>query len=461
MNELFGIPERKDTTLNKVGRFLSGFGAGYQGRGQEFLLARDARQQQLDERRQKAMARDAMRVYSQLNDGKYDDAIELIDDRVKSINELGGDASDTLEIRNLIVSGRLDEAQQELGGFLELAMQNGLIEAPKAPEAYTLGPGQVRFEGGRQIAAVPANQSDQGPLTPMAKLRADLAAGRITQGDFDAEMARINQPTAEQRPSAREAEIQDIMSTFGVDRAEAIRTMTERTITDPISGNLMRYNPITQQGSVVEMDIPSDTVQLGTPMRAEFEDLAFDPGKGTGFASSFIGLYNSTLGQIPILPISNSRSDAAQNLRILERDAINALATSSRPAVVEQERIISALPQAMDWFENPREAQSKTLSFIDLMTQQYVDDRRYASNARNPRTLREESSRRAGEVERIIGRVLTPDAATQMFESINKIERSIESVMNVPDSELFTIDPMTLDDAALDAYVERLKNGGR
>ena len=52
-------------------------------------------------------------------------------------------------------------------------------------------------------------------------------------------------------------------------------------------------------------------------------------------------------------------------------------------------------------------------------------------------------------------------AAEQMFASINKIERSIESVMQVPDSELFTIDPMTLDDAALDAYVERLKNAGR
>jgi hypothetical protein len=146
MSELFGIPERKDTTLNKVGRFLSGFGAGYQGRGAEFLAQQDQRQQQLDERRQKAMARDAMRVYSQLNDGKYDDAIELIDDRVKSINELGGDASDTLEIRNLIVSGRLDEAQQELGGFLELAMQNGLIEAPKAPEivpASSIVNGQV------------------------------------------------------------------------------------------------------------------------------------------------------------------------------------------------------------------------------------------------------------------------------------------------------------------------------
>jgi hypothetical protein len=354
-------------------------------------------------------------------------------------------------------------------------MENGLLPVPAQPEMIKAGDlsdqGQavMRMPDGSVVARdvagfrSPAPETVRTtPYTDIAKLNADLRSGAISQQDYDTERARMSQPTAEQRPTAREAEIQDIMATFpGTTRQDAVRAITERTITDPISGNLMRYNPITQTGSIVEMDIPSDTVQLGTPMRAEFEDLAFDPGKGTGFASSFIGLYNSTLGQIPILPISSSRSDAAQNLRILERDAINALATSSRPAVVEQERIIQALPQAMDWFENPREAQSKTLSFIDLMTQQYVDDRRYASNARNPRTLREESSRRAGEVERIIGRVLTPDAAEQMFASINKIERSIESVMQVPDSELFTIDPMTLDDAALDAYVERLKNAGR
>lgn len=208
------------TRTQKIAAALQGFGAGVQGRGIEFAESMNARQQQLDERRQKAMAQDAMRVYSQLNDGKYDDAIELIDDRVKAINELGGDASDTLEIRNLIVSGRLDEAQQELGGFLELAMQNGLIEAPKAPEAYTLGPGQVRFEGGRQIAAVPANKSDQGPLTPIAKLRDDLMAGRITQGDFDAEMARINQPTTQAQP----APITDIGK---INRAEQNREITQ------------------------------------------------------------------------------------------------------------------------------------------------------------------------------------------------------------------------------------------
>lgn len=134
---MFNRPPRRQGGIDTFARALQGFGAGLEGRGAEFFAAEDARQQQLDERRQKAMAQDAMRVYSSLSDGKYDDAIELIDDRVKAINELGGDASDTLEIRNLIVSGRLDEAQQELGGFLELAMQNGLIEPPKRPEPLT------------------------------------------------------------------------------------------------------------------------------------------------------------------------------------------------------------------------------------------------------------------------------------------------------------------------------------
>lgn len=137
MSELFRIPERKDTTLNKVGRFLQGFGAGYQGRGAEHLALQQERQQQLDQRRQKAMAQDAMRVYGMLNDGKTSDALELIQDRAKSILDLGGDPADTLEIGRLIMSGQTNLAQQELGGFLELAMQNGLIEPPARPEPLT------------------------------------------------------------------------------------------------------------------------------------------------------------------------------------------------------------------------------------------------------------------------------------------------------------------------------------
>jgi hypothetical protein len=125
------------TMSQKIAAALQGFGAGVQGRGPEFVESMNARQQQLDERRQKAMARDAMRVYSQLNDGKTSDALELIQDRAKSIIDLGGDPADTLEIGRLILTGQTNLAQQELGGFLELAMQNGLIEPPKRPEPLT------------------------------------------------------------------------------------------------------------------------------------------------------------------------------------------------------------------------------------------------------------------------------------------------------------------------------------
>ena len=168
-NAPFRMPAPKPQ--GRLARFGEDMSYALMGKLPERIDQRRTEQQQLDERRQKAMARDAMRVYSQLNDGKYDDAIELIDDRVKSINELGGDASDTLEIRNLIVSGRLDEAQQELGGFLELAMQNGLIEAPKAPEivpASSIVNGQVvtRDSAGNLMAQTPRGLQAEAPREP-------------------------------------------------------------------------------------------------------------------------------------------------------------------------------------------------------------------------------------------------------------------------------------------------------
>ena len=168
-NAPFRMPAPKPQ--GRLARFGEDMSYALMGKLPERIDQRRTEQQQLDERRQKAMARDAMRVYSQLNDGKYDDAIELIDDRVKSISELGGDPSDTLEIRNLIVSGRLDEAQQELGGFLELAMQNGLIEAPKAPEivpASSIVNGQVvtRDSAGNLMAQTPRGLQAEAPREP-------------------------------------------------------------------------------------------------------------------------------------------------------------------------------------------------------------------------------------------------------------------------------------------------------
>jgi len=451
---MFTRPTQKRSGVDTFAAALQGFGAGVQGRGPEFLAMQQAQQQELSKERQTAMAEDAFKVFSLLEGNRLEDAISLVDNRVQMISELGGDPSDTLGIRQLIVGGQIPQAKQELQDFLGQAQRAGVFQLPQS-EAFTLSPGQVRFENGRPVAQVDEREPDA-----VRSLRARAAEAGLQPGtpEFQEFMAQGGRTPSD---PARERQIADLMNTFGLTRQQALSSMEEKTVVDPTTGNLMIYNPITQQGRVAELDVPGDVRQVGQPPRVTEADLAFDPGKGTGFASSFLGLWNQTVGQVPFIPISRDRALAAQNLRILERDAINALASSSRPAVVEQERIIQALPRAMEWFENPDDARIKMTSFVDLMTQQYVDDLRYSSNMRNPRTLREESARRASEVERMMARVLTPEASQQMFQSINRIEGELLDITQTPDAELITMDPMKMSDSQLDAYIERLRNAGR
>jgi len=150
---------------------------------------------------------------------------------------------------------------------------------------------------------------------------------------------------------------------------------------------------------------------------------------------------------------------AAQQLTILERDAIKALASSTRPAVVEQERILQAIPKPMEWSQNPNIARSKMISFVDLMTNQYIDDLRYSKDLSQPKGIREESGRRAREIESIFRRVMTPEATQSMLDSINGVEADMEQVNAVPFDQLQSVQLENLSDAALDIYMERLRNG--
>jgi hypothetical protein len=231
-------------------------------------------------------------------------------------------------------------------------------------------------------------------------------------------------------------------------------------MTDPVTGNLIAVNRTIGEATIPRVATGEAPASIPAPPSVTPEQLAFDPGKGTGLGASFLGLWNSTIGQAPFVPTFMGAETAAQQLSIIERDAIRALASSSRPPVVEQQRILQALPKAMDWSENPNVARSKLTSFIDLMTTQYVDDLRYSKDLSMPKALREASSERARGVESLIGRVLTPEASKAMFDSIRSVEQSIEQVRRATPEQLQTIDPSTLDDAALDEYIERLKRGG-
>jgi len=144
--DLFGVTNVPLTGKQRIARALMGFGAGSQGRGQEFIASLHEQDQALSLERQQAMVQDAMRASSMLSNGRVEDALKLIDDRVEQINKLGGDPSDTLGIRNLIASGRSKEALQEIGIFLDAARQRGLLPESKAPEivpSSSISNGQV------------------------------------------------------------------------------------------------------------------------------------------------------------------------------------------------------------------------------------------------------------------------------------------------------------------------------
>lgn len=117
-------------------------GAGFAGNLAQFDAARAAqeenefnRQLQRDERnralsleRQKALAQDAQTVGQFLEMGEAGRAIELLDNRLGLINQMGGDPSDTQEIRDMIAAGDIENAAREIKLFTTAAVNQGLIK---------------------------------------------------------------------------------------------------------------------------------------------------------------------------------------------------------------------------------------------------------------------------------------------------------------------------------------------
>ena len=121
-----------------LGMKLQRMGAGFAGnlaqfdsaRQQEELtrMKRDEMNRALSKERLVAMARDAQTAEKFLDMGEVGKTLELLDNRIEFINQYGGDASDTQEMRDLIASGDIETAKKELNLFTTQAQINGLIE---------------------------------------------------------------------------------------------------------------------------------------------------------------------------------------------------------------------------------------------------------------------------------------------------------------------------------------------
>jgi hypothetical protein len=413
---------------------------------QQAQRAQQARMQNVEmmQARQQATAQDLDAGLKMAARGDWEGIVALGQDRMRIDQQLGGSLENDMTPMFVNMARRAAAGDALAGSMLtsQLAQgvsamyDRGLLQKPEAVAPKPLA--------GSNII-----QTAEGPMVVMQQPN-----GTFTQVPLDYTPA----PKTEGSVREREARIQEYIN-LGMSRPQAIERLDAQYMTDPVTGNLIAINRATGQATIPEVRTAAPPARIPAPPSVTEEQLAFDPGKGTGLAASFLGLWNSTVGQAPFAPTFMGAETAAQQLTFLERDAIRSMATSNRPPVIEQERILQALPQAMDWAENPATARSKLMSFIDLMTTQYVDDLRYSQNQRMPKDARESSAERARAVEALIGRVLTPEAGRAMFDSLRSVEQSTQSIQRATPEQLQAIDPSTLDDAALDAYIERLKRG--
>jgi hypothetical protein len=268
-------------------------------------------------------------------------------------------------------------------------------------DVHSAAPGHQLFTGtGEQLAAAPTRSIQEHQyqqLDPSFTAMSDDATSAI---------------------QTREAKIQDYQNTYGVTRGEAIglvdgqlRLTTDeqgnRVLTDLTRGGRSRLLEVEGIGDPG----PAPTV----PGRTGRTDLTFDPAKGTGVAGTGRLWWNRTVGQIPGFKTFSEAEDVAQKLRIVERDAVLAMAVSSRPPVIEQERIASLVPQPGDWLQNPEAARDRMASFVDLMMAQYYADRRAGKDRTLDSKVRADVGRRANEIRNIVGRLVTQERLDELF----------------------------------------------
>lgn len=200
--------------LEKLGTVLGGFGAGYQGRGTQFLQQQQAQRQQLSLERQKAAAEDMLKAKRLIEEGRLEDLRDLGFDRARIIEKLGGDSSDTrriIDLTNYAMLGdknSLDMLNSEINDGLYMAQQQGLIKGAPVQEWQDV------IENGRVVGQrnpitnemkYLANQP-QPQKSPERKILTDAAGNHrfVDTGEkvFDVETPQIRLMTDKEKEAA-------------------------------------------------------------------------------------------------------------------------------------------------------------------------------------------------------------------------------------------------------------------
>ena len=126
-------------SLEQVGLALQGFGEGFQGRGAQFqqgLAKRQATQQKLSKERVQAAANDALGIRNLLAQGRPDLAAQMVQSRIQSGGQLGGDMGESQQLLSAIQGARSSEDLRgvinELDDDILKFQAAGVLETPKS-----------------------------------------------------------------------------------------------------------------------------------------------------------------------------------------------------------------------------------------------------------------------------------------------------------------------------------------
>ena len=357
--------------------------SGLMGQAEGLLDAQLKRQEREDLMRQAANQRAG--IHGLLEAGYIDAPTKLMLDKMdpKSVAEILTKAHDPYTL------------SAEQGRYFGLSPNPIAERGPKAPEHFTLGSGQTRFNpDGTPIAALDTTeQRNVGLPTESETQREQNIRDAMAMPRF----AHLRNDPALLRQAA-------------VDYVS--RYPTSAVMQDPNTGNLTSIDRSAPGYSPTHLPIQGYEAPPIAPPSSVVTDpshLRIDPGLGTGAWATIKMRWNDTLGQIPGFKVFTNEAQAAQSLRYLERDAINAFRSSNRPPVIEQERITRLFPQPEMWNQNPRLARDMLSSAVDIMAEQYRDDTAFSNAPGISRAEREQARTRARDMRNMMGRVVTPD----------------------------------------------------
>jgi len=201
-----------------IGLLLRGLGAAFSNtvpqfrqemaQEQESQYLQGQRQQQAQmqnaemlQARQSAMYKDAESALKLMAAGDLDSVVALGQERLQLLGNFpDADPSDTARLTQFAMQARAGDrnAYNSLSRELLSTVQRGLAMGVLTPPEFretVVKPGETVLRGDEVVFTAPTEIKAPIPRTEQAKLRSDLDAGLITQGQYDAAVAKLEQGT--------------------------------------------------------------------------------------------------------------------------------------------------------------------------------------------------------------------------------------------------------------------------